>query len=105
MQQKRTLLFLLLSLLLGYNQLYSQACTGLGQTPGSAFPVCGTTVFTQTSVPLCVTNSLFVPGCSGQGTAGYENRNPYWYKIHCYQSGTLGFTITPTSPTSDYDWQ
>ncbi|MCR6721312.1 MAG: gliding motility-associated C-terminal domain-containing protein [Chitinophagaceae bacterium] len=85
-------------------QGFSQACTTLGQNPETAFPVCGTTVFKQSTVPLCVSNSLFVPGCD-DGTANYENRNPFWYKFHCYVSGTLGFTITPNSPTSDYDWQ
>lgn len=85
------------------NKAWSQACTALGQTPATAFPVCGTTNFQQNTVPLCNTNNLFVPGCDDN--AGYANRNPFWYKFRCYQSGTLGFTITPNSPTSDYDWQ
>lgn len=82
----------------------SQACTTLGQTPSTAFPVCGTTTFTQASVPLCATNSLFVPGCSGTG-ANYENRNPFFYRFTCYTSGSLGFVITPLAPNEDYDWQ
>ena len=42
--------------------VFSQACTTLGQTPATAFPVCGTTTFTQTTVPLCTNNqNLFVP--------------------------------------------
>jgi gliding motility-associated-like protein len=81
-----------------------QACTTLGQTPSTAFPVCGTTTFTQSSVPLCATNSLFVPGCSGGG-ANYENRNPFFYRFTCFQSGTLGFVITPLAANEDYDWQ
>jgi len=86
------------------HELFAQPCTTLGQTPSTAFPVCGTTVFTQNSVPLCSTNSLFVPGCSGDG-ANYENRNPFFYRFTCYQSGTLGFTITPLAANEDYDWQ
>ena len=31
--------------------------------------------------------------------------NPYWYKFTCFQSGTLGFTITPIDLTEDYDWE
>lgn len=83
---------------------WSQACTTLGQTPSTAFPVCGTSVFTQNSVPLCATNSLYVPGCSGT-SANYENRNPFFYRFTCFVSGSLGFLITPLAPNEDYDWQ
>ena len=79
-------------------------CTTLGQTPASAFPVCGTTVFEQSNVPICSSNNLFVPGCSGDG-ADYENKNPFWYKFTCYLGGTLSFTITPNTNSDDYDWQ
>ncbi|HEX2627571.1 MAG TPA: hypothetical protein VHM26_01120, partial [Chitinophagaceae bacterium] len=56
-----------------------QACTTIGQTPSTAFPVCGTTTFQQANVPICSTNDLFVPGCSGAGGADYENKNPFFY--------------------------
>ena len=79
-------------------------CTTLGQTPPTAFPVCGTTVFTQLSVPICSSGDLVVPGCSGDG-ALYSDKNPFWYKFTCYQSGTLGFVITPLGNADDYDWQ
>jgi gliding motility-associated-like protein len=84
---------------------YSQACTTLGQTPSTAFPVCGTTTFQQSTVPICATNNLFVPGCSGTGGADYQNKNPFWYKFTCFVSGTLSFTITPNAANEDYDWQ
>ncbi len=83
---------------------YSQ-CTTLGQTPATAFPVCGTTVFEQTTVPICSTNSLYVPGCSGNGSANYANKNPFWYKFTCFETGTLGFLIKPNNAADDYDWQ
>ena len=103
---KSGILLLLVFLSVFVNSAYSQVCTTLGQTPATAFPVCGTTDFEQNNVPLCSTNSLFVPGCSdGTGAANYENRNPFWYKFTCFQSGTLGFTITPKDLTDDYDWQ
>ena len=85
-----------------------QACTNLGQTPSTAFPVCGTTVFHQATVPLCSTNDIFVPGCSNTpagGGAAYQNRNPYFYKFTCFVSGTLGFLIAPLAANEDYDWQ
>lgn len=84
---------------------FSQPCTTLGQTPSTAFPVCGTSTFTQATVPICATNPLYVPGCSGVTTALYENKNPFWYKFTCFTSGTLGFLITPLAPNEDYDWQ
>lgn len=31
--------------------------------------------------------------------------NPFWYKFTCFQSGTLGFLITPSDLTEDYDWE
>jgi gliding motility-associated-like protein len=83
----------------------AQTCTTLGQNPSTAFPVCGTTTFAQTTVPICASNDLAVPGCSGNGGALYQNKNPFWYKFTCYQSGTLGFIITPNDLTEDYDWQ
>ena len=84
-------------------KVFSQ-CTTLGQTPPTAFPVCGTTTFIQQSVPICSSGNLFVPGCSGDG-ALYSDKNPFWYKFTCYQSGTLGFVITPLGNADDYDWQ
>lgn len=81
---------------------FSQACTTVGQTPPTAFPVCGTTTFHQGIVPLCTNNSnLFVPGCG----PGYPDKNPFYYKFTCFVSGTLGFVITPTAANEDYDWQ
>jgi len=82
----------------------AQVCSILGQTPSTAFPVCGTTTFQQNNVPLCRTNDLFVPGCSGTG-ADYANKNPFFYKFTCYTSGSLGFLITPQAANEDYDWQ
>ncbi|MEQ1677669.1 MAG: gliding motility-associated C-terminal domain-containing protein [Chitinophagaceae bacterium] len=84
----------------------AQPCTELGQTPTTAFSVCGTTTFRQNQVPVCATNDLFVPGCSGvAGSANYQNKNPFFYKFTCYVSGKLALLITPLGPDEDYDWQ
>ena len=91
-------------ILLGYKNNYAQTCTELGQTPETAFPVCGTNVFRQENVPYCSSNSLYVPGCSGDG-ANYENRNPYFYKFTAYKNGPLSFTVKPIANDEDYDWQ
>ena len=98
-------LFIFFSFSLYGTTALGQDCTTLGQTPSTAFPVCGTTTFEQNNVPICSTTSLFVPGCSGNGNANYANKNPFWYKFTCYVSGTLGFVITPKDLTDDYDWQ
>jgi gliding motility-associated-like protein len=99
--------FICLLILIGFwaNSSFGQGqdCTTLGQTPGTAFPVCGTTVFEQENVPICATNDLFVPGCDDG--AAYANKNPFWYRFTCYTSGTLSFVITPKDPADDYDWQ
>jgi len=46
-----------------------------------------------------------VPGCSAGTGGGYQDKNPYWYKFTCFQSGTLGFLISPVNQGDDYDWQ
>lgn len=80
----------------------AQVCTTLGQTPATAFPVCGTSVFQQLTVPLCINNQQIpVTGC----TPGYPDRNPFFYRFTCFVGGTLGFTITPLAANEDYDWQ
>lgn len=102
---KSTLTLLLFSFFFSQVAL-AQPCTTLGQTPATAFPVCGTTTFNQTNVPICSTNDLFVPGCSGTPGGGlYQNKNPFWYRFNCYVSGTLGFEIKPAAANEDYDWQ
>jgi gliding motility-associated-like protein len=79
-----------------------QACSTLGQTPSTAFPVCGTSTFSQTKVPYC--GGRAVPGpCSS--TDSLTDTNPFWYKFTCFKAGTLGFLITPVDLDDDYDWQ
>lgn len=76
-------------------------CNTPGQNPTSAFPVCGTGTFIQSSVNLCGGRNLPHPTCS----PSYDDRNPYYYKFTCFESGTLGLLITPNNASSDYDWQ
>jgi len=78
-------------------------CSTLGQTPSSAFPVCGTSTFQQGSVPICGNTAVPNPCQSGQNL--FTDKNPYWYRFTCYASGTLGFLITPNTISDDYDWQ
>ncbi|WP_415157667.1 gliding motility-associated C-terminal domain-containing protein [Parafilimonas sp.] len=80
----------------------SQSCTTLGQTPETAFPVCGVQTFHQTSVPTCSNNVVPVPCNDG---VSYVDYNPFWYRFTCYKTGTLGFLITPENLGDDYDWQ
>jgi gliding motility-associated-like protein len=77
-------------------------CTAPGQNPSTAFPVCGTSTFIQTSVPQCGGKPMPFKGCPGDGLTDI---NPFWYKFTCFQSGTLGFQITPNDITDDYDWE
>jgi gliding motility-associated-like protein len=88
--------FILLNLL-----CTAQPCTTTGQTPYTALPVCGTKMFIQDVVPVCRGHRLPSPVCKGY----FEDRNPFWYKFTCYQSGTLGFIIDPLTDNEDYNWQ
>ncbi len=85
-----------------FNTSHAQSCTELGQNPGTAFPVCGTSTFNQNNVPICVNRQVPNKNCN---LAYLTDKNPYWYKFTCYTSGTLGFQITPNNLTDDYDWQ
>ena len=80
----------------------AQDCNAPGQKPSTAFPVCGTSVFTQTTVPLCAGRALPSPSCNSDPISDI---NPFWYKFTCFQPGTLGFTITPKNLSDDYDWE
>lgn len=83
-------------------QASGQGCPGLGQNPGSAFPVCALDTFTQTEVPICGGSLMQAPGCNN--VALYDV-NPYYYKFTCFKTGTLSFVIKPKNPGDDYDWQ
>lgn len=107
MQSKLILLYPFLFLLFA-NIVKTQAqttCTAIGQNPSTAFPVCGTKVFTQESVATCGGLPIPGPACNGVNDGGHTDINPYWYKFTCYKAGTLGFKITPKVLADDYDWQ
>ena len=76
-------------------------CSGPGGTAQTGIAVCGTLVFPQANVPSCNGPNLPSSGCSSPVTSS----NSIWYKFHCYQTGTLGFLISPNSPIDDYDWE
>lgn len=94
--------FLFLFTFLLFYHSRAQVCTVLGQTPQTAFPVCGTDTFSQKKVPICRTHDIST-GCNDG--ADYGDKNPFWYTFTCFSSGTLGFQIKPNTPSDDYDWQ
>ncbi|MBC7829100.1 MAG: gliding motility-associated C-terminal domain-containing protein [Chitinophagaceae bacterium] len=95
--------FLLLSVtLFVFGAAGQTTCVVPGQNPSTAFPVCANTVFTQNTVPACGGRTLPSPACVRDGI---RDVNPFWYKFTCFQSGTLGFLITPKNLSSDYDWE
>lgn len=100
---KRRLIIISLFLYLFTNSCFSQSCTTIGQNPYSAFPVCGSTNFEQTTVPECVNARIKINDCNDGQV--YDDQNPFWYKFTCFSNGTLGFLIVPKTITDDYDWQ
>lgn len=95
-------LLIFLCILFSFPRLGAQTCTALGQNPTTAFPVCGTSTFSQSTVPICGGRSVPAPSCRSTGTT---DKNPFWYKFTCFQTGTLEFLITPLDLNEDYDWQ
>ena len=79
----------------------AQVCSGPGFTAQSGIAVCGSLVFTQSTLASCIGPDLPSSGC----TDAVSSSNSIWYKIHCYVSGTFGFLITPNNGGDDYDWQ
>ena len=84
-------------LISGYG--WSQRFPVTGQLASTAFPVCALDTFKQTIVPYGYTHDLKIPNCDK-----YQDLNPFWYSFTCYESGTLGFLITPNNLGDDYDW-
>lgn len=97
----RSVLLLLITVCIAGNLLAQEACTALGQTPGSALPICGIKEYKQSTVNPC--GSKKIPNlCSDPNII---DTNPFWYKFTCYNSGTLGLLITPVTMSDDYDWE
>ena len=97
----RKIISVLFFFLIAYVPVNSQTCTEFGQRPETAFPVCGTDTFSQSTVPYC--GGRAIPGpCS---IDGISDTNPFWYKFTCFSAGTLGFLITPNDLQDDYDWE
>lgn len=93
--------FLLFAAFLAAGPAYAQnGCTDLGQTPSTAFPVCGSGNFIQTIVDLC--GGKAIPSTC---TTAVTDVIPYYYRFTCFQSGSLGFVIIPNNLGDDYDWQ
>ena len=103
MLRNRLPIFIII-LLLTSIELFAQPtpCTILGQNPETAFPVCGTSVFHMDTVPIC--GQRRVATLCVDDTM-YTDKNPFWYKFTCFQSGKLAFFITPDVLSEDYDWQ
>lgn len=100
----RRLLSLLFFLPAVFAQLKTagQHCTIPGQTPETAMMVCGSESFYIRTPAYCGTTAVPVP-CPGGFV--YTNKNPFFFRMNCFSSGTLGFLITPENPTSDFSWQ
>jgi gliding motility-associated-like protein len=93
---------ILFSCCLFTQSVFAQNCSTLiGQNPTMAIPVCGTKTFHQNGAASCTGN--IIPSNSSCTT--YSSDNSFWYKFHCYQTGTLGFIINGTVPEADYDWE
>ncbi len=92
----------MLLLLVATDEVWAQSCSTPGQNPSTAFPVCGTSVFAQASVPICGGRAVPNSGCNSNILT---DKNPFWYKFTCFESGSLGFRITPLTLSEDYDWQ
>lgn len=94
---------ILLFLLAGSPCARAQLCTNPGQTPVTAVLVCGTESFRASTLQFCGTTTIPTP-CAATGFV-YSNKNPNFFRMNCFSSGTLGFTLVPDDATADLSWQ
>src|SRR5690349_20005221 len=74
---------------------HAQLCSGGGQTPPTAILVCGSATISVGRPGNCGQTNL-PPPC-GDGFP-YRDLNPHFYRMNCFASGTLGFSILPEEP-------
>src|SRR5262245_39686096 len=98
--RKKAIVFIAFILLARF--LSAQTCTNVGQTPSSAILLCGSISYSLNTVTMCGQTTIPVP-CPA--TSIYQNTNPTWFRLDCFSSGTLGFTIMPNDANDNYDWQ
>jgi len=79
----------------------AQLCTAPGQTPESAIFICGAVSMTVTPPSVCGNISLPIACADGYP---YINKTPVFFKILCFTSGTLGFTINSSDPNANVNW-
>jgi len=89
------------SILVSTSSFGQDCATLIGQNPAMAIPVCGTKTFHQDGAANCGGNTI----PSNSSCTVYNSDNSFWYKFHCFQTGTLGFVINGTVPEADYDWE
>lgn len=93
---------LVLFILLVFTNSKGQVCTIPGQTPVSPITVCGSgTYYMNTAIP-CGQSSF--PGPCTDGFP-YGDKNPHFFRMACFGSGTLAFTISPGDLNANFDWQ
>jgi gliding motility-associated-like protein len=85
-----------------FSNIRSQVCTTPGQTPVSPLTVCGSATYAMGSAIPCGQSTI--PGPCTDGFP-YFDKNPHFFRMACYSSGTLGFEIIPGDPSANFDWQ
>lgn len=90
-------------LYLGVVTSTAQPCNLPGQTPSTAFQICGNGNYEQATLAPCRNNGFFVAGCTNSNTS-YGDNNPVYYKFTCNTSGTFSFSIIPKNNIDNYDW-
>ena len=83
------------------NNCRAQVCTYPGQTPESAIYLCGAATISMNVPTRCGQTPIPIPCSDGYP---YSNKNPVFFKIFCFSSGTFGFTIIPIDLNANFSW-
>ncbi|WP_407522263.1 gliding motility-associated C-terminal domain-containing protein [Lacibacter sp. MH-610] len=92
----------MLLLITGY--VSAQSCGRLGQTPASAYTICGNGTQSIAPSSSCFNGSFFLPGCTNENTS-YGDLNGVYFKFTCKTAGSLAFFIAAWKPEDDINWQ
>ena len=90
--------------ILFFHTIQAQTCNRFGQTPSTAYTICGNGTKSFSPSSSCFNGNFFLPGCTNENTS-YGDLNALYFKFTCKKAGSLAFVIAAWKPEDDINWQ